>query len=112
MSTPYAAIPVGPDGLEEDRAQLVFGTPLRDTLTRQELSRRVAVLLVENDLLRRGRSVDAEQALARMDNESALRLKAQQRLNKVAFCFAAIVRRYPETAEIIDAARDEIWDLR
>jgi hypothetical protein len=113
--TSYVAVPVGRDGVDEDRAQVVHGPLLRDSLTRAELSRRLVAQAEELALLRR--QVVVAQAAARhmermrfrMDNESALRTTAQQRMNKVALAFGVLAGLHPELAESIEAVREEIW---
>ena len=79
---------------------------MRDTMSRAELARQVSRLLVENDRLRQ---VDPEQALERLDAECELRIRAERRLRVAAMAFDAIVRHFPQTAAIIDQAREDIW---
>lgn len=116
MSTPYAITPVGANGLEHERTQVVLGKDLADSLTRQELARRVATLVVEVDRLRRqvarNGGDDLERALERLDAQCQLRVRDARRLDRVAAAFGAIVRQFPQTASIIDDARADIWDLR
>jgi hypothetical protein len=113
--TAYLGVPVGAHGLEEHRARVVHGPLLRDSLTRQELARRVVAQAQELAAVRRQLVVTQaaarhmEQLRLRMDNESALRTRAQQRLNKVALAFGVLAGLHPELAESIEAAREEIW---
>lgn len=82
---------------------------MRDEATRAELSRQVAVLLVENDALR-----TAARKLARVDErweaEVAVRIRCQRRLHVAALVLHEIERAYPHTRSMIDSAREDIWD--
>jgi hypothetical protein len=114
VTTPYSLTPVGARGLEHDRTRVVFGKPLSDSLTRHELARRVAALTVDNEQLLLGHMDAAaraavERARARLDYECETRVRAQRRLDRAAAAFGAIVRLFPETADIIDEAREDIW---
>lgn len=100
--TAYTLTPVGLGGrLRPDLATRVEGWDLR--------------LIEENARLRRQLVVaqaaarHMEQLRLRMDNESALRIRAQQRLWKVALVLATIANRYPGADEAVVAAREEIW---
>jgi hypothetical protein len=115
VTHPYVAIPVGAHGLEHERTRVVFGKPLSDSLTRHELARRVAALTIDNEQLLLGRMDAAsraalERARARLDFECETRVRAQRRLDRAAAAFGAIVRLFPETADIIDEAREDIWE--
>jgi hypothetical protein len=106
---------MGRDGLDEERAEVVLGPCLRDSLTRAELAKRLVAQAEE--LARLRRQLVVAQAAARhmetlrerMDNESALRVRAQQRLWLVGLALATISNRCPEADEAVIAARKEIW---
>jgi len=113
--TAYTITPVALEGLDEKRAAVVHGPSLRDSLTRQELARRLVAQAEE--LLRLRRQLVVAQAAARhmerlrlrMDNEAALRVRTQRRLDRTAAALAAIAEARPEVAGLVDRAREEIW---
>jgi|SRR5690242_2353948 len=115
MATPYTLTPVGRTGPVEARTRVVHGPLLRDSLTRAELAHRLVATAEELAAVKRQLVVaqaaarHMERMRLRMDNESALRTRAQQRLNKVALAFAVLAGIHPEMAESIEAAREEIW---
>lgn len=64
------------------------------------------------DLAARFRLADeVERLLERLDNEAALRTKAQRRLGRVAEGLARIAKEVPEAAEVVAAVRDVIWGI-
>lgn len=109
---PYLITPVGASGPVPARAQVVHGPPLRDSLTRAELARQVAKVLVELDAA--NARIDAlEQQVSRLrgrlEDESRLRLEAQHRLNMAMRVIAVIARLYPRLRPVIERARKDIW---
>ena len=113
--TAYTLTPLGVAGVDEKRVEVVHGPCLPDSVTRTELVRRLGDQEVELQRLRRQLVVaqaaarHMERLRERMDNESALRTRAQQRLWKVALALATIAHRCPEAGEQVVAAREEIW---
>ena len=113
--TAYVAVPVGADGVEEDRARVVRGPVLPDSLTRQELSRRLVAQAAELSRLRR--QLVVAQAAARhmelirerMDNKATLRVRAQGWLDQVALGLAVIAVVHPEAARTVEVVREAIW---
>ncbi len=113
--TAYTLAPLGTAGVDEQRVEVVHGPTLPDSVTRAELFRRLVGQEVE--LVRLRRQLVVAQAAAmhmdrlreRMDNESALRTRAQQRLWRVAYVLAMIANRCPAAGEQVVAAREEIW---
>ena len=99
--TVYTLVPVGINGPIERLSQRVEGWDLR--------------LIEENVRLRRQLVVaqaaarHMEELRLRMDNESALRTRAQQRLWKVGLALATIANNCPAADEAVVAARQEIW---
>lgn len=106
--TAYTLTPLGASGVDERRSEVVHGPSLRDSLTRAELARQVARLLVENDELRR-EAAGAQRLKERIEAESELRVRAQQRLWRVALALATIAHRCPEAGPEVVAARELIW---
>jgi protein-arginine kinase len=83
-------------------------TALRDSATRAELSRQVALLLAENDRLR-SKSEVTDKIVQRWEDEAANRVKAQVRLNQAMRVLASLGRLSPRMAGLVAAARREIW---
>lgn len=52
---------------------------------------------------------DLELARERLDNESELRIKTQERLDTAARVLAAIAYANPDLAGVIEQARKDIW---
>lgn len=50
-----------------------------------------------------------EQSRERLDNESALRVRMQERLDTAARVLAAIGRANPELRGVVEQARKDIW---
>jgi hypothetical protein len=115
--TAYTLTPIGAKGPIEDRTRVVHGPSLRDSLTRAELARRLVAQAEELAAVRRQLVVaqaaarHMERMRFRMDNESALRVAAQQLLNQVALGFALIAGIHPEVAETVAEVRDGIWGI-
>lgn len=113
--TAYTFVPVDGSGVNENRAEVVHGPCLRDSLTRSELAHRLVATAEELVVVKRQLAVaqaaarHMERMRLRMDNECALRTKAQQRLWRVALVLATIANRCPEAGEQVVAAREEIW---
>lgn len=113
--TAYTLTPLGASGVDERRAEVVHGPSLRDSLTRAELSRRLVAQAEELAAVRKQLVIaqaaarHMERMRLRMDNESALRVRQQQRLWRVAYVLAMIAQRHPEADETVVAAREEIW---
>lgn len=85
MSDPYLLTPIG----RPARARYVLGPPLGPSYS--EL----------RHLL--------EQARERLDNESALRVQAQDRLDVAARVLGVIERSHPELRDVVEQARKDIW---
>lgn len=85
MSEPYLLTPVN----RPDRARYVLGPPLGPSYS--ELRHQL------------------EQARERLDNESALRVRLQERLDTAARVLDAIARSHPELREVVEQARKDIW---
>lgn len=113
--TAYTLTSLGTAGVDEECVEVVHGPPLPGSVTRAELFRRLVGQ--ELELVRLRRQLVVAQAAAmhmdrlreRMDNESALRVRVQARLNKVGLALATIAHRCPEAGEQVVAAREEIW---
>jgi hypothetical protein len=113
--TAYTLTPLGAAGVDEERVEVVHGPTLPDSLTRAELARRLVAQAEELAAVRK-QLVVAQAAAGhmgrmreRMDNESVLRTRVQQRLSRVALALATIAHRCPEAGEQVVAAREEIW---
>lgn len=89
--TAYSITPVGARGVEEERTEEIPGPLPRDAVS-------VARLHREIDRLR-----------VRVEDESALRLQAQYRLNRAARVLAVIALIYPRLRPVIARAREDIW---
>jgi hypothetical protein len=99
--TAYQLTPVGADGPEPERAQRI------ETLSYQEIA-------VQNELLRRDLEtarVDVEvwhRAWATAVNN---RVADRERLSRAARVLASLGRLSPRMADVVEAARREIWRL-
>jgi hypothetical protein len=51
-----------------------------------------------------------EQARERLDNESALRVRLQERSDTAARVLDAIARSHPQLREVVEQARKDIWN--
>lgn len=113
--TAYTLTPLGTAGVDEKRVEVVHGPTLPDSVTRAELFRRLVGQEVELQRLRRqlvvaqAAAMHMERLRERMDNESALRVRQQQRLWRVALALATIAHRCPEAGPEVVAARELIW---
>lgn len=100
--TAYTLTPVGLGGrLRPDLATRVEGWDLRlieeNTRLRQQL------------VVAQAAARHMEELRLRMDNESALRIRAQQRLWRVGMALATISNLCPEADAAVAVAREEIW---
>jgi hypothetical protein len=100
--TAYTITPVGLGGrLLHGRAEKVVGWDLR--------------LIEENERLRseldeaRRVAAGAQRLKERLEAETALRVRSQQWLFRVAQALADIAADHPEVREAVEAAREEIW---
>jgi hypothetical protein len=99
--TTYSLTPVGINGPIRALATTVEGWDLRlieeNVRLRDELdeARRVAA--------------GAQRLQKRFENECALRVRAQKRLNRVAETLASLAHAHPELADVVLAAREGIW---
>lgn len=113
--TAYTLTPVDPEGLAEERSEVVHGPSLRDSLTRAELARRLVATSEELAAARRQLVVaqaaarHLERMRERMDNECALRVRTQEQLHRVALGLAVIAGVHPEAAETVESVRETIW---
>lgn len=113
----YIAAPVGRGGVDLRRARVVEGPLLRDSLTRAELSRRLVAQAEELVVVKRQLVVaqaaarHMERLRLRMNTECALRVRYQQRLNRVALALAVVEGVHPEAAEAVAAARESIFGI-
>ena len=89
MSEPYLITRIGPKGPDERGARYILGPPLGPSYS--ELRRQL------------------EQARERLDNESALRVQAQDRLNRAMRVLASLGRLSPRMADLVATARKDIW---
>ena len=96
-------------------APVLDGPALWDSMTRAELARRLAAQAEELARVRKQLVVaqaaarHMEELRLRMDNESALRVRAQQRLWRVGMALATISNLCPEADAAVAVAREEIW---
>lgn len=117
MTAAYIAAPVGADGVDRSRAEVVFKPLLRDDLARRELSRRLVAALGELELLKRQLPVaqaaarHMERLRQRMNVECDLRVRYQERLHRVALALAVIEGLHPESREAVAAARESIFGI-
>ena len=114
MTAAYNLFPVGRRGVDLRRVRVVEGPQLRDTPSPGELIRQ---LVRENERLRRALDVaeartvagEVERLQGLLDVECGLRARAQRRLGVVAVCLSAIARAFPQAADVVEKAREEIW---
>lgn len=100
--TAYTITPVGLGGrLLHGKAERIEGWDLR-------LIEENARLRAELDEARRV-AVGAQRLSERLENESALRVKAQVRLHRVAGALAQVTFERPDLFAVVDRVRVEIW---
>lgn len=115
--TAYTLTPLGASGVDERRSEVVHGPSLRDSLTRAELSRRLVAQAEELAAVRKQLVIaqaaarHMERMRLRMDNECALRVRSQRRLDDVALGLAVIAVVHPEAAGTVEVVREAIWRL-
>lgn len=100
--TAYSLTPVGRDGVEPERGQVVV-IPSRAELLEENRRLRLRLAALEYAAER------SRYWFAEWEAQANLRIAVQNRLAVAARVLHEIERLYPHTGTLIDRAREEIW---